>query len=628
MNKKQADWFWGWIIVLLVLVVVFPLFNKNGGKTIVMRDYNEFWRMLNQGKFTEVEILKNDDGTITVTAKEKLAEKPTGKEVKKENAENQTAASEKKYIITTLDDPQLISELKSKPGVKYETRRESKWFATLLDWIVPVALFFLLWSYLMKRMGGGVGGGAMSFGKSRAKLLQETGRRVTFEDVAGVEEAKEELKETIDFLKDPGKFQRLGGRIPKGVLLVGPPGAGKTLLARAVAGEAGVPFFSISGSDFVEMFVGVGASRVRDLFVQGQKSAPCIIFIDELDAVGRHRGAGLGGGHDEREQTLNQLLVEMDGFDTKGGVIILAATNRPDILDPALLRPGRFDRRVVISHPDVKGREAILGVHIRRVPLAPDVDLSILARGTPGFSGADLENLVNEAALLATRNNKSAVDMNDFELAKDKVMMGAERRSIIISEKEKRAVAYHEAGHALVAKFLPEADPVHKVTIIPRGMALGLTQQLPLDEKHMRSKEYLLTQLAILFGGRAAEKLKFGPEKITTGASNDIEHATEIVHKMICEWGMSDALGLQTFGQKRGEVFLGRDFTQTQDYSEDTARKIDSEVGRILKESFERAEKILSDNLELLNKAAEKLLERETMNGAEFDALILESPRT
>src|SRR3989338_4100136 len=373
MNKRQADWFWGWIIVLLVLVVVFPLFNKNGGKTVVMQDYNEFLRMLNQGKFTEVEILKNDDGTITVTAKEKLAEKPTGKEVKKENAENQTAASEKKYIITTLDDPQLISELKSKPGVKYETRRESKWFATLLDWIVPVALFFLLWSYLMKRMGGGVGVGAMSFGKSRAKLLQETGRRVTFEDVAGVEEAKEELKETIDFLKDPGKFQRLGGRIPKGVLLVGPPGAGKTLLARAVAGEAGVPFFSISGSDFVEMFVVVGASRVRDLFDQAKKNAPCIVFVDELDAVGRQRGAGLGGSHDEREQTLNQLLVEMDGFASNPGVIVGAATNRPDVLDPALLRPGRFDRRGMIDLPDFNERETIFKNYAKRKTLSPHI---------------------------------------------------------------------------------------------------------------------------------------------------------------------------------------------------------------------------------------------------------------
>jgi cell division protease FtsH len=435
-----------------------------------------------------------------------------------------------------------------------------------------------------------------------------------------VDEAKEDLQEIIAFLKDPKKFTKLGGRIPKGCLLVGPPGTGKTLLARAIAGEAGVPFFSISGSDFVEMFVGVGASRVRDLFVQGKKNAPCIIFIDEIDAVGRHRGAGLGGGHDEREQTLNQLLVEMDGFEANEGVILIAATNRPDVLDPALLRPGRFDRTVVVPRPDVKGREGILTVHLRKVPLALGVDVSVLARGTPGFSGADLENLVNEAVLLAARNNKDKVDMVDFELAKDKVMMGSERKSMIISEEEKRITAYHESGHALVAKLLPGADPVHKVTIIPRGMALGLTQQLPIDEKHTYPKEYLLNNITILFGGRCAEELVLN--HITTGAGNDIERATEIAHKMVCEWGMSEKLGPMTFGKKEEQIFLGRDITQQQDYSESTAVEIDSEVRRIVTECYQRARGLLKSNLELLHKVAQKLLEKEVLDGSEIDALM------
>jgi len=462
----------------------------------------------------------------------------------------------------------------------------------------------------------------MSFGKSRAKLLTENQHKVTFSDVAGVDEAKEELQEIIAFLKDPKKFTKLGGRIPKGCLLVGPPGTGKTLLARAIAGEAGVPFFSISGSDFVEMFVGVGASRVRDLFVQGKKSGPCIIFIDEIDAVGRHRGAGLGGGHDEREQTLNQLLVEMDGFEANEGVILLAATNRPDVLDPALLRPGRFDRRVVVPRPDVKGREGILRVHIRRVPLASDVDVSVLARGTPGFTGADVENLVNEAALLAARNNKDKVDMGDFEVAKDKVLMGSERKSMIISDEEKRITAYHEAGHALVAKLLPGTDPVHKVTIIPRGMALGLTQQLPIDEKHTYPREYLLSNLTILFGGRVAEELVL--HHMTTGAGNDIEKATELAHRMVCEWGMSEKLGPMTFGKKEEQIFLGRDFTQQQDYSEGTAVEIDAEVRRIIVDCYQRAKNLLSDNLELLHKIAQKLLEKEVLDGSEIDALVRE----
>jgi cell division protease FtsH len=446
--------------------------------------------------------------------------------------------------------------------------------------------------------------------------------KITFRDVAGVDEAVEELHEIKEFLENPKKFQALGARIPKGVLLYGPPGTGKTLLARAVAGEAGVPFFSISGSDFVEMFVGVGASRVRDLFEQAKQASPCIIFMDEIDAVGRHRGAGLGGGHDEREQTLNQLLVEMDGFEANEGVILIAATNRPDVLDPALLRPGRFDRRVVVPRPDVKGREGILQVHTRKVPVGSDVDIGVLARATPGFAGADLENLVNEAALLAARNNKEKVDMQDFELAKDKVMMGAERRSMIISEEEKRNTAFHEAGHALVAKLLPGADPIHKVTIIPRGMALGLTQQLPIDEKHTYPREYLLNNLVILFGGRVAEELVLN--HMTTGAGNDIEKATDLARRMVCEWGMSEKLGPMTFGKKEEEIFLGRDFTQKVDYSESTAIEIDAEVRRIIQDSYHKAKDLLKSNLRLLHKVAETLLEKEVLDGSEIDAIVRE----
>jgi cell division protease FtsH len=471
----------------------------------------------------------------------------------------------------------------------------------------------------MRQMQVG-GGKAMSFGKSRAKLLSENQHKVTFADVAGIDEAKEELEEIIAFLKDPKKFTKLGGRIPKGVLLVGPPGTGKTLLARGVAGEAGVPFFSISGSDFVEMFVGVGASRVRDLFVQGKKNAPCIIFIDEIDAVGRHRGAGLGGGHDEREQTLNQLLVEMDGFETNEGVILIAATNRPDVLDPALLRPGRFDRRVVVPRPDVKGREGILRVHTRRVPIGDDVNIELLARQTPGFAGADLENLVNEAALLAARQNQEKVSMAEFEIAKDKVLMGPERRSMIISLEERRTTAYHEAGHALVAKLLPGADPVHKVTIIPRGMALGLTQQVPIDDRHSVTKDWVLTRLAIMFGGRAAEELILS--QLSTGAGDDIERATDLARKMVCEWGMSDKLGPMTFGKKEEEIFLGRDFTQQVGYSESTAVQIDSEVRRIILEAYERAKMLLRRNLAVLHKMAEALLERESLDGSDIDEIV------
>src|SRR6266540_2084640 len=462
----------------------------------------------------------------------------------------------------------------------------------------------------------------LSFGKARARVFDATRPRVTFADVAGVDEAKRELQEVVEFLKSPERFAALGARLPRGVLLVGTPGTGKTLLARAVAGEAGVPFFNISGSQFVEMFVGVGASRVRDLFEQGKKKAPCIIFIDEIDGVGRHRGAGFGGGNDEREQTLNQLLVEMDGFESNEGVILIAATNRPDVLDPALLRPGRFDRHVVVPRPDIRGREGILQVHTRKVPLSTDVDVSVLARSTPGLTGADLENLVNEAALSAARNDKEKVNMVDLELAKDKVIMGAERRSMIISDEEKRNTAYHEAGHALVAKLLPGADPIHKVTIIPRGMALGLTQQLPVDEMHNYPREYLLNNLVILFGGRVAEELVLN--HMTTGAGNDIEKATDLARRMVCEWGMSEKLGPMTFGKKEEEIFLGRDFTQKVDYSESTAIEIDAEVRRIIQESYHKAKNLLKENLRLLHKVAESLLEKEVLDGSEIDAIVRE----
>jgi len=475
---------------------------------------------------------------------------------------------------------------------------------------------------VMRRMQGQSGGtkGIFSFGKSRAKLLTENQLKVTFRDVAGADEAKYELEEIIEFLREPSKFQKLGGKIPKGVLLLGPPGTGKTLLARAVAGEAGVPFFSISGADFVEMFVGVGASRVRDLFEKGKKNAPCIIFIDEIDAVGRHRGAGLGGGHDEREQTLNQLLVEMDGFEQNAGVIIIAATNRPDILDPALLRPGRFDRQVVVDRPDVKGRAGIFKVHTREIPLDPNVNLEILAKGTPGLSGADIANLVNEAALLAARKNRNNVTMADFEEAKDKVMMGMERKSMIISEQEKKTTAYHETGHVLVAKKIPEADPVHKVTIIPRGRALGVTTYLPIDEKHTYSKEYLEAMIAYAMGGRAAEKLIFN--QLTTGAGNDIERATALARKMVCEWGMSEKMGPLTFGKKEEEIFLGREISQHRDYSEQTAILIDEEVKKIVNKGMDRAEKILDEHIDLLHRISGALLEREILDSEEIDKLI------
>ncbi len=518
--------------------------------------------------------------------------------------------------------PDVTKVLQDKGVVyNYKEVKNADWLSLAIDtlpWIVLIAV----WIFFMRQMQAG-GNKALSFGKSRARLLTAQQKKATFKDVAGSDEAKEELNEIIDFLKDPQKFQKLGGRIPKGVLLVGPPGTGKTLLARAIAGEANVPFFSISGSDFVEMFVGVGASRVRDLFEQGKKNAPCIIFIDEIDAVGRHRGAGLGGGHDEREQTLNALLVEMDGFESNEGVILIAATNRPDVLDPALLRPGRFDRRVVVPRPDVRGREEILRVHTRKVPLSEDVELSVIARGTPGFSGADVANLVNEAALWAARQNRKLVMMADFEMAKDKVLMGVERKSMILSDEEKKNTAYHEGGHALVAAMTPGADPLHKVTIIPRGMALGVTMQLPIDDKHTYTRDFLEAQLAVLMGGRAAEEIFLN--HVTTGAGNDIERATEIARQMVCEWGMS-SLGPLTFGKKEEQIFLGREIAQHRDYSEDTAIKIDGEVRSIVTTGYQRARNILETNRDALERIAKALLDREVLDANELKLLMENKP--
>jgi cell division protease FtsH len=522
----------------------------------------------------------------------------------------------------------LANELIS-GGVTVDSKPEtaSPWASILYSW-APILLMLGFYIFFMRQMQSG-GNKALSFGKSKAKLSSSSQKKVTFKDVAGVDEAKEELQEIIEFLKEPQKFQKLGGRIPKGVLLMGPPGTGKTLLARAVAGEANVPFFSISGSDFVEMFVGVGASRVRDLFEQGKKNAPCIVFIDEIDAVGRHRGAGLGGGHDEREQTLNQLLVEMDGFESNEGVILVAATNRPDVLDPALLRPGRFDRRIVVNRPDVRGREGILGVHTRKIPMADDVEIAVLARGSAGFSGADLANLVNEAALNAARYNQKVVKMRDFEFAKDKVLMGSERRSMIISDAEKRVTAIHEAGHALLTVLLPHADPIHKVTIIPRGMALGLTQQLPADEKHNYSRDYLNDQIAILLGGRIAEEITM--DSLTTGAGNDLERATELARRMVCEWGMSDAMGPLTFGKKEEQIFLGREIAQHQDYSEDTALRIDQEVKRFVTTNYDRARSLLESNKKVLVEMADSLLSREVLDADQVRrlaaGLLLDDPQ-
>jgi cell division protease FtsH len=588
-----------WLLLVIVSLVVWSVLSTQRAPNLEEVSYSDFVSSVEQGRVGEVTIQGQG---IRGQYRAQAGEEPL---------HFKSYAPEDSDLVPLLREHDV--QIRARPD------DDEPWYVILLVQWAPMLLLLGVWLFFFRQMQIG-GGKAMSFGKSRAKLLTENQHKVTFADVSGIEEAKDELEEIIAFLKDPKKFTRLGGRIPKGVLMVGPPGTGKTLLARAIAGEAGVPFFSISGSDFVEMFVGVGASRVRDLFVQGKKNAPCIIFIDEIDAVGRHRGAGLGGGHDEREQTLNQLLVEMDGFETNEGVILIAATNRPDVLDPALLRPGRFDRRVVVPRPDVKGREGILRVHCRRVPLAEDVNIELLARQTPGFAGADLENLVNEAALLAARQNKERVEMGDFEVAKDKVMMGSERRSMIISLEERRNTAYHESGHALVAKLLPGADPVHKVTIIPRGMALGLTQQVPLDDRHTYSREYLLNNLSILFGGRAAEEIVLG--QTTTGAGNDLERATELARKMVCEWGMSEKLGPMTYGKKEEEIFLGRDFTQRVDYSETTAVQIDGEVRRLILETYERAKLLLRRHLEVLHKMAEALLERESLDGAEIDEIL------
>jgi len=526
----------------------------------------------------------------------------------------------KKFSTYTTDYPNLVDALREKDiKITVKPPDETPWYIAFLFSWGPILLLVGVWIFFMRQTQMG-GNRALSFGKSRARLLTEERKKVTFADVAGVDEAKEEVQEIIEFLKDPPKFQKLGGRIPKGVLIVGPPGTGKTLLAKAIAGEANVPFFNISGSDFVEMFVGVGASRVRDLFEQGKKHAPCIIFIDEIDAVGRLRGAGLGGGHDEREQTLNQLLVEMDGFETNEGVILIAATNRPDVLDPALLRPGRFDRQIVVGRPDVRGRVGILKVHTKKIPLSGDVTLETIARGTPGFSGAELANLVNEAALFAARMDKKVVEMEDFEAAKDKVLMGVERKSLLISEQEKKNTAYHEAGHTLVAKLLPGTDPIHKVTIIPRGRALGVTQQLPVDDKYTYSKEYLYANIAILLGGRVAEELMLN--HMTTGAGNDIERATDLARKMVCEWGMSERLGPLTFGKKQEEIFLGREIAQHRDYSEQTALLIDEEVKRLVIENYDRTTKLLKDNINTLKALAEALLENEVLDGPEIDEII------
>jgi cell division protease FtsH len=622
-QKPDGDFDWSKIIrtvfswgAVIIAAVIIMQFMRSGNSGSVEISYVEYRQLLNDDKIADAKIFKTDvnDYRLEGTLKQK----------DKINV-NGTAVDLKNFSVT-LVDPVIQDQVKEwdAKGIKYTFVKESNEWMTVLVGFVPWLLILAIWIFFFRRMqgGGGAGGtrGIFNFGKSRAKLISESAIKVTFKDVAGADEAKQELEEIIEFLREPGKFQKLGGKIPRGVLLLGPPGTGKTLLARAVAGEAGVPFFSISGADFVEMFVGVGASRVRDLFEQGKKNAPCIIFIDEIDAVGRHRGAGLGGGHDEREQTLNQLLVEMDGFEQNSGVIIIAATNRPDVLDPALLRPGRFDRQVVVDRPDVKGREGILKVHTRKIPLEPNVDLGTLAKGTPGLAGAELANMVNEAALLAARKNKKKVAMEDFEEAKDKVMMGMERKSMIISEEEKKVTAYHEIGHVLVAKMIPEADPVHKVTIIPRGRALGVTTYLPVDEKHTYSKEYLEAMITYALGGRAAEKLIFN--RYTTGAGNDIEKATGIVRKMVCEWGMSEKLGPIAYGAKEEEIFLGREITKHKDFSELTAQEIDSEIKKTVIECMNRAEKILADNIEVLHKLSKELLEREILDSEEIDKIM------
>ena len=583
-----------WLVIGIVLIALFNMFNQplTPQSEVV---FSDFMDQVEQGQVNEV-VISGDN--------------ISGKYV--DGKAFQTTAPPK--------DPDLIKSLRQKSvRIVVVAPEQTSWYMSILISWFPMLLLLGIWIFFMRQMQAG-GGKAMSFGKSKARLLNDTKNKTTFKDVAGVDEAKEELHEIIEFLKEPQKFSKLGGKIPKGVLLIGPPGTGKTLLARAISGEANVPFFSISGSDFVEMFVGVGASRVRDLFEQGKKNSPCIIFIDEIDAVGRHRGAGLGGGHDEREQTLNQLLVEMDGFENNEGVILLASTNRPDVLDPALLRPGRFDRQVTVGRPDVKGRVGILKVHTSTVPLTDEVDLKVIARGTPGFTGADLANLVNEAALLAARDDKKAVAMVDFEEAKDKVMMGVERRSMVISDKEKKNTAYHESGHALVAALLPGTDPIHKVTIIPRGRALGVTMQLPMDEQHTYQRNYLFSSLAILMGGRCAEEICLG--EMTTGAGNDIERATEMARKMVCEWGMSDKMGPLTYGAKEEQVFLGKDMSSQKNFSDQTAKLIDQEVKTLVMDGYTRATDLLKNNRDVLEKMAQALLERETLDGQDIKDII------
>lgn len=589
-------------------------FQKNIALILtVMLVFLLVWQLYNQPKISQKELIYSD--MLSHLEKGQISEVT----IQGENVVGKLTDGNTFKTYAPKDD-QLISQFREK-GIKITAKpiEESPWYmAILVSWF-PMLLLIGVWIFFMRQMQSG-GGKAMSFGKSRARLITDKSKKVTFADVAGIDEAKAELEEVIDFLRDPKKYTKLGGRIPKGLLLVGSPGTGKTLLARAIAGEADVPFLSISGSDFVEMFVGVGASRVRDLFSQGKKNAPCIIFIDEIDAVGRHRGAGLGGGHDEREQTLNQLLVEMDGFESNEGVILISATNRPDVLDPALLRPGRFDRQVIVPLPDVKGREKIFEVHSRKAAIANDLDFGVLARGTPGTSGADIENMVNEAVLNAARNNKDKVNMSDFEFAKDKILMGTERKSMVISEQEKSNTAYHETGHALVARLLPGTDPIHKVTIIPRGRALGLTQQLPIDEKHTYPREYLYKSITILLAGRAAEELVL--KDYTTGAGNDIERATNLARKMVCEWGMSEKMGPLSYGKKEEQIFLGREFATHKDYSEETAKNIDMEISSMVMKNYEKAKKLLEDHIEILHKIAKELLEKEVLTGAEIDALI------
>ena len=593
MNSRAKNLLF-WVVVALFMILLFNLFSVPTHAPEEEVIFSDFMAYLEKGEVTKVEIKGNNIKAIL-----------------RDGTRIRTYA---------VEYPDLVKILRER-HVQIDARPpdEHPWYITLLATWGPFILILGLWFFLMRQVQVG-GNKALSFGKSRARLLNEERKKVTFADVAGIDEAKEEVQEIIEFLKDPRKFQKLGGRIPKGVLIVGPPGTGKTLLAKAIAGEASVPFFNISGSDFVEMFVGVGASRVRDLFEQGKKHAPCIIFIDEIDAVGRLRGAGLGGGHDEREQTLNALLVEMDGFETTEGVILVAATNRPDVLDPALLRPGRFDRQIVVHRPDIRGRCEILKVHTKKVPVAGNVELEKIARGTPGFSGADLENLVNEAALWAARQDKKEVESNDFEMAKDKVLMGAERKSMILSEEEKRVTAYHEAGHALMAKLIPGADPVHKVTIIPRGRALGITLQLPTDDRHNFTKEFLYNTLAILMGGRVAEELVL--KNITTGAGNDLERATELARKMVCEWGMSEKLGPLTFGKKDEEIFLGREIATRRDFGEHVAIEIDQEVRRLVTENYERAKRMLTEHIHILKALAEALLEREVLESLEIDKIV------